>query len=94
MIVNEPTKRRLLDRRDPDARDAALIDRLIFQAIATATAINLIGRRPSLEVIVDDALVTLALQLPPELQERARARLLSLVEQESVQPDNTPAPRP
>jgi hypothetical protein len=90
MIINEPAERRPRNKPDPDARDAGLIDRLIFQAIATATAINLIGGRPSLAAIVDDAMHALVLQLPPELQDRARARLFSLLEQERAQPGETP----
>jgi hypothetical protein len=92
VIYNEPAERRPLDKPDPDARDAVLIDRLVFQAIATATAINLLGGCPSLEAIVDDAMHALAIQLPPELQGRAQARLISLLEQEESQPDETPRP--
>jgi hypothetical protein len=44
----------------------------------------LIAGRPSLDAIVEDAMHALALQLPPDLQERARARLLSLLELESA----------
>jgi hypothetical protein len=92
VIINEPAERRSLDKPDPDARDAVFIDRLIFQAIATATAVNLLGGRPSLGAIVDDAMHALAIQLPPELQGRAQARLISLLENEESQPDETPRP--
>jgi hypothetical protein len=84
VINNEPAERRPLDKPDADARDTVLIDRLLIQAITTATTINLIAGRPSLDAIVEDAMHALALQLPPDLQERARARLLSLLELESA----------